>query len=319
MPHVVVAGKIHEAGIAVLRARPDVTIDIVDAVTREAYLPLLPRAHGLLLRTQPLTAADIETAPLLKIVARHGVGYDVVDTAALDARGIPLAIVGDVNSRAVAEHTLMLMLAVARRTVIHDTAAKTGNWNLRNQFSATELDGKTLLVIGFGRIGRRVAELARAFGMAITAHDPNIDAAAIAAAGATPVGSLHAGLAQADVVSLHMPGVGGRAIIGAAELAMMKPTAIAINAARGGLIDESALDIALRQGKLAGAGLDVLVEEPPQPDHPLLHNPGITLSPHNAGLTQECARRMAIAAAQNILDCFDGKLDSRLVVNGAKG
>ena len=313
---VLVAGKIHSAGLAMLKQRPDVDVDFVEAVTNGAYLPLLPQAHGVLLRTQLMTAADIANAPNLKIVSRHGVGYDAVDVAALSDRKIPLAIVGDVNSRAVAEHTMMLMLAAARRTVAHHVASTTGNWNERNRFDSVELDGKALLILGFGRIGRRVAALAKAFGMTVTAFDPFVTPEQAAAQGAAHAADLALALAQADYVSVHMPG-GQGAMIGAAELAMMKPTAIIINAARGGLVDELALDQALRQRKLKAAALDVLTQEPPAANHPLLSNPHITISPHNAGLTEECAMRMAISAAQNILDCFDDKLDQKLVVNAA--
>jgi D-3-phosphoglycerate dehydrogenase / 2-oxoglutarate reductase len=312
---VLVAGKIHHAGLELLRSRSDFSVLYEEAVTTESYLRELPRANALLLRTQPLTAADIATAPNLKIVSRHGVGYDAVDVVALNARKIPLAIVGDVNSRAVAEHTLMLMLTAARRTVAHHMAATTGNWNERNRFDSTELDGKTLLVLGFGRIGRRVAELAKAFGMKVCAFDLFVTAEQMAALGVVHAESLTSGLAKADFISVHMPGGQNGAIIGAAELALMKPTTIIVNAARGGVVDEQALDQALRQRKLKAAALDVLTTEPPAPDHPLLSNPHVTISPHNAGLTEECAMRMSLSAAQNILDAFDGKLDRKLIVN----
>lgn len=317
MARVLVAGKIHHAGVELLRARADVTVDFVKPVTTEAYLPLLPAADAVLLRTQPMTAADIATAPKLKVVSRHGVGYDAVDVAALNARKIPLAIVGDVNSRAVAEHTLMLMLSAARRTVAHHVASTTGNWNERNRFDSTELDGKTLLILGFGRIGRRVAELAKVFGMSVTAFDPYVMAKQMAELGVVHAPDMVAALTGADYVSVHLPG-GKGPLIGAAELAAMKPSAIIVNAARGGIIDELALDKALRERKLRAAALDVLVQEPPATDHPLLSNPHITISPHNAGLTEECAMRMSIAAAQNILDALDGKLDRKLIVNADK-
>jgi D-3-phosphoglycerate dehydrogenase / 2-oxoglutarate reductase len=315
-PHrVLIAGKVHDAGIMLLRQRADIAIDFVEAVTAEAYLPFLPEAHAVLLRTQPLTARELATAPNLKIVSRHGVGYDAVDVAALTARRIPLAIVGDVNSRAVAEHTLMLMLTAARRTVAHHIAATTGNWNERNRFDSTELDSKTLLILGYGRIGRRVAELAKAFGMKVHAYDPYVSAEQMAATGVVHAESLTSNLSLVDFITVHMPGGHKGPIIGANELAVMKPTAIIINAARGGVIDEMALDQALRQRKLKAAALDVLSIEPPAADHPLLSNPHVTISPHNAGLTEECAMRMSVSAAQNILDAFDGKLDRKLVVN----
>jgi D-3-phosphoglycerate dehydrogenase / 2-oxoglutarate reductase len=314
MAVVLVAGKIHHAGLALLRARSDVELVYVEAVTAEAYLPYLPAADAVLLRTQPVTAANIATAPKLKIVSRHGVGYDAVDVAALNARNIPLAIVGDVNSRAVAEHTLMLMLSAARRTVAHHLAATTGNWNERNRFDSAELDGKTLLVLGFGRIGRRVAELAKAFGMRVTAFDPYVTAQKMADLGIAHAPDMDDAFITADYITVHLPGGKGLQI-GGAELARMKPSAILVNAARGGIIDELALDTALRNRSLRAAALDVLEEEPPAVDHPLLTNPYVTISPHNAGLTEECAMRMSLSAAQNILDALDGKLDRQLVVN----
>ena len=317
MPHILVAGRLHGAGLAALEGADGFTFRLIDEISVESYAPFLGEADALLLRTQPLTAELVAQAPRLAIVSRHGVGYDAVDVAALNQRGIPLAIVGDVNSRAVAEHTLMLMLAAARRTAAHDHAARNGQWNIRNRFETSELDGKTLLVLGFGRIGRRVAELAQAFGMQVEAHDPFVDPAAMAKAGVRPAPNLMQALAQADVVSLHMPAASGGALIGRAELAAMKPTAILINAARGGLVDEMALDAALRDGRLRGAGLDVLVSEPPAVTHPLLSNERVTISPHAAGLTEECAARMATAAVRNILDWFRGTLDPRLVVNAA--
>ena len=310
---VLIAGKVHGAGVALLQQRPDIATDLVEAVTTEAYRPFLPNADAILIRTQPMKAAEIALAPKLKIVSRHGVGYDAIDVAALNARRIPLAIVGDVNSRAVAEHTLMLMLAAARRTVAHHIASTTGHWNERNRFDSTELDGKSLLVLGFGRIGRRVAELANAFGMVVSAFDPFVTAEQMAI-GVSYAPDMTNALATADYVAVHLPG-GQGPVIGAAELARMKSSAIIVNAARGGIVDELALDSALRERRLRAAALDVLAEEPPAQEHPLLNNPFITVSPHNAGLTEECAMRMSIAAAQNILDAFDGRLDRKLIVN----
>jgi len=315
MTHILVAGRLHQAGIDVLKQAKGFTYKLIDEVSVESYAPFIGEADGLVIRTQPLTAEVVATAPNLRVVSRHGVGYDAIDVAALNARKIALTIVGDVNSRAVGEHTLMLMLAAARRTAVHDAAARNGNWQIRNKFETVELDGKTLFLLGFGRIGRRVAELAKAFGMTVMAQDPFVDAAAMEKFGVTHVSDRKAGLAAADYVSLHLPGSRDGAAIGAAEIALMKPTAIIINAARGGLIDETALDSALREGRLGGAGLDVLAQEPPPRDHPLLSNDRVTISPHSAGLTNECAARMAVASVQNVIDFFEGRLDPALVVN----
>ncbi len=315
MPHILVAGKIHDQGIALLQRSAGFTFDLVNEISVESYAPLVGKADAIVIRTQPLSAAVIADAPKLAIVSRHGVGYDAVDVAALNARKIPLTIVGDVNSRAVAEHTVMLMLAAARRVVAHDQASRNGEWKVRNRFETRELDGNALLLFGFGRIGRRVAALAQAFGMTVVAHDPYARAEDAAALGVKLTADIDVALATADFVSLHVPALPGGPVLGARELALLKPTAIVINAARGGLIDEVALDTALRTGKIGGAALDVLVDEPPKPDHPLLGNPLVTISPHSAGLTDACAARMAISSVQNVIDHFAGTLDRRLVVN----
>ena len=318
MPHVLVAGRIHAAGLAVLSAAPDITFEVVDAVSTESYAPKISQADALLIRTQPLPASVIATAERLKIVSRHGVGFDSVDVPALDARGIPLTIVGDVNSRSVAEHTMALILALAKRVTVHDRATRTNDWECRNSFSATELWGKRLLLIGFGRIGQLVAGLANAFGMRVLAYDPFQGEATIRAAGAQPVETIAAGLPFADIVSLHVPKLGD-ALIGARELALMRPGSTLVNTARGGLIDEDALADALEAGRLAGAGLDVFVEEPPAAGSRLLRSDKVILSPHVAGITAECAARMGEVSAQNILDFFAGHLDPRLVVNKPLG
>lgn len=315
VPHVLVAGRIHPAGLDLLRGAAGVTVDVVEEVSTAAYAPRLPDADALLIRTQPLPAAVIATAGRLRVVSRHGVGYDAVDVPALEARGIPLAIVGDVNARPVAEHAMALMLALAKRTTAYDAATRDGRWGLRDGLAATELWNKHLLVVGFGRIGRLVAGLAVAFGMRVSVHDPFQAADTVRAAGAEPVGSLADGLRAADVVSLHVPRAAGGPLIGAAELALMRPGAWLVNTARGDLVDEAALAEALEAGRLGGAGLDVFAREPPAADAPLLRSDRTVLSPHAAALTRECAARMSEAAARNILDFFDGRLDPRLVVN----
>ncbi len=315
MPHVLVAGRIHQAGIDVLRAAPGFTFDLVDEVSTESYAPKMPDADALLIRTQPLPASVIETAPHLQVVSRHGVGHDSVDATALTARRIPLAVVGDVNSRAVAEQTFALMLALAKRVTTHDRAVREGNWSLRNSFSARELGDRRLLLVGYGRIGRLVGDMARAFGMHVMVHDPFQTADAIGTMGAEPVGSLADGLAVADVVSLHLPKSGTKALIGAEELALMRRDAFLINTGRGGLVDEEALADALDAGRLGGAGIDVFVAEPPVGQDRLLRSDRAILSPHIAGLTEECTIRMGEVAARNIVDFFAGRLDPKLVVN----
>lgn len=315
MPHVLVAGRIHPVGLDLLRATAGVTVEAIDEVSTASFAPFLPRADALLIRTQPLPGNVIADAARLKIVSRHGVGYDTIDVPALDAKGIALAIVGDVNSRPVAEHAFSLMLALVKRTTFYDAATRNGDWNVRNSFSAAELWGKRLFLVGFGRIGRIVAGMATAFGMVIIAYDPFLSPEQIRAAGAEPVSSIPEGLRGADIVSLHVPKASDGFLIGATELALMRPTALLINTARGDLVDGDALADALDAGALAGAGLDVFSAEPPDRDTRLLAAQNTVLSPHTAALTRECAARMSEAAARNILDFFTGRLSPELIVN----
>lgn len=314
MPHLLIAGKLHPSGLELLRRAP-VTFDYVEEISEPSFQAFLPKADGLVIRTQPLSAASIASAPGLKIVSRHGVGYDAVDVPALNARGIPLCIVGDVNSSGVAEHAMMLILAATHRLIAADRATRAGDWGWRNGLQTQEVSGKRLLILGFGRIGQKLAGLARAFGMEVHAYDPFLPADRWPD-GAVRETNLLQALAQADAVSLHLPRA-DRAVLGAAEFAVMKRSAVVVNTARGGLVDEVALAEALRAGRLGGAGIEVFEAEPPAADHPLFGLPQAVLTPHNAALTLECAERMALASVQNVLDFFAGKLDPALIVNKA--
>ena len=316
MPHILVAGKLHPAGLALLDATTGVTYTHVEEISEESYQPYLEQADGMVIRTQPMTAASVAKAAKVQIVSRHGVGYDAVDVAALNARGIPLCIVGDVNSVSVAEHAMMQILACAKQLIRSDRAVRNGPWGWRNKLEQGEVSGKTLLIIGYGRIGRHLATMASAFGMKIAAHDPYLAAKGWPEGNVTCAADLSAALAQADFVSVHIPKA-DKPIIGAAELASMKRGAIIVNTARGGIVDEAALADALRSGQIAAAALDVFDAEPPAADHPLLAFDQVILTPHTAGLTAEAAERMAVSSVQNVLDFFAGQLDPALVVNAA--
>ncbi|MGY4752548.1 hydroxyacid dehydrogenase [Pannonibacter sp. Q-1] len=317
MPHVLIAGKLHPSGIELLSSAPGITFDYVEEVSEESYAPLIGRADGLVIRTQPLSAQTIAQAERLKIVSRHGVGYDAVDLASLNSRKIALAIVGDVNSVSVAEHAMMLLLAAAKRAVRADRSVRVGNWSWRNGLEACELSGGRLLVIGYGRIGRHLARMAAAFGMEVRAHDPFLEKQGWPEGPVAPARDLREGLGWADAVSVNVPKA-ERPVIGAEELAVMKPTAILVNTARGGVVDEAALISALQDGRIAAAGIDVFDEEPPAADNPFFALDQVILSPHIAGLTAECGERMAVSSVQNVLDFFAGRIDPALVVNGAQ-
>jgi D-3-phosphoglycerate dehydrogenase len=310
---ILVINRIHPDGLALLRSRA--AVDVVESGDADEIRARISAADAVVLRTSPLRADAIACAPHLKVVSRHGVGYDNVDVAALTARRIPLAVVGPVNAVSVAEHAMFLLLAAAKRGVVNDRAVRSGDWDVRDALAAVELAGKTLVVVGFGRIGRAVAARAEAFGMRILAYDPILDPTAVDPT-VELAQSLDEALAAADAVSLHLPfGPGTHNLIDAARLARMKPSAILVNTARGGLVDEAALADALRAGRLAAAGLDVFAEEPPAPDDPLIALDNVVLSPHAAALTTDCAIRMSMVAARNCLDGLDGRVDPALVVN----
>lgn len=314
MPHILIAGKLHPAGLALMDQSPGITYDHVEAISEDSYQPYLAGADGMVIRTQPLGAASVAKATRLTVVSRHGVGYDAVDVAALNARGIPLCVVGDVNSVSVAEHAMMQILACAKQLIRADRAVRHGPWGWRNRLDQGEVAGKTLLIIGYGRIGRHLARMAAGFGMKIAGYDPYLLTHGWPDGPAVPVSDLTKGLALADFVSVHIPKADGP-IIGATEMAQMKPGAIIVNTARGGIVDEAALVDALQTGHIAAAALDVFDTEPPLADHPLLSFDQVILTPHTAGITREAAERMAIVSVQNVLDHFAGRLDPALIVN----
>ena len=314
MPHILLAGKLHPSALALLDATDGVTYDHVEDISEDSYAPLMHKADGLVIRTQPLTAETLALAPNLQIVSRHGVGYDAVDVKAVSARGLPLTIVGDVNSRAVAEHTMTLLLAASRRLLRYDAACRGGRpWGYRNSLEAQEVYSKTLLIVGYGRIGRQLARMAAAFDISVTVFDPYLPADADLT-GVTRSDDLPSVLSQADFISLHVPAT-GKPLLGADEIATLKSSAVVLNAARGGLIDDAALATALRENRLLGAGIDVFAHEPPAPDHAYADVDTAILTPHSAGMSLECAERMAMSSVQNVLDCFNDQLNTDLVVN----
>lgn len=314
MTHILIAGKLHPSGLDLLNAAKDVTYDYVEDITEESYRPLIHKADALVIRTQPLSAATLAQANRLKLVSRHGVGFDAVDLEALNARGIPLSIVGDVNSVSVAEHSMMLLMAAAKRAVLAHKSLTENNWGWRTRLEAVELHGKKLLIVGYGRIGRHLARMASTFGMEIRASDPFLEKHGWPPdAVAKPI-DLLAGLAWADMVSINAP-KSDRPLLGSEEFAQLKPGAIVVNTARGGVVDESALIAALKSGQVAAAGVDVFEDEPPPKTNELFRLDQVILSPHVAGLTVEAAERTAVSSVQNALDFFNGSLDRKLIVN----
>lgn len=265
---------------------------------------------GIISRTLPLRAELIASARCLRAISRHGIGYDNVDIEAAARRQIPVSIAAGSNAQSVAELALGLMLALARNVASGNAAIRAGEWPRSG--AGMQLAGKTLGLIGYGRIARLLAGMAKSIGMTVLAYDPTgpIDQANRAE-------SIDALLSAADIISLHCPLTNAtRNLIDARAIALMRPRAILINTARGGLIDESALAAALDAGRLAGAGLDTLAEEPPSRSNPLLARSDVLLTPHIGGNTDAALDATARSAAENLLALLDGTpIDPALVVN----
>jgi D-3-phosphoglycerate dehydrogenase len=251
---------------------------------------------------------DFEKAARLRVVAKHGVGVDNIDCVAATARGVPVLWTPGANSNAVAEHTLGLLLALARKLEDASRALKMGKPFVREEFEGVELAGRVLGVVGLGRIGSRVAQKAAlGLGMRVLAHDPYVERAP------------HAGLVElcerlddllreADFLSLHVPLTDEtRRMIDARALALLPAGARLVNTARGAVVDEAALVEALRSGRLAGAGLDVFEEEPLPASHPLASAPNVILTPHVAGMTREAMERVSEETAEGVLAVLQGR------------
>jgi len=305
------------AGIrSTLDGRDDVEAVQFTELSEENILQHVGEYDAALLSIAPFTPRIIEKATRMKIVARHGVGYDAVDVPALTKAGIPLAVVGTANAVTVAEHALFFILALAKRAVLYDREVRKGNWNVRYDTPAYDIAGRSVLILGYGRIGRRLVPRLKAMEMDVFVHDPYVVQDAIVTAGATPVEDWRAALPEMDFLSVNCPkNEETNGMVGQAELASMKPTAFVVNTARGNIVDEKALYEALKANVIAGAGIDPFVVEPATPDDPLFQLDNIIVSPHSAGVTQESLFRMGAVAAQNILDCFDGRLNPDNVIN----
>jgi D-3-phosphoglycerate dehydrogenase / 2-oxoglutarate reductase len=257
---------------------------------------------AILSRQGPVTAAAMEAAPNLRIIARHGVGVDDVDVAEAQRRGILVTRAPGSNTQAVAEHAFALLLALAKSLPLLSSQVADGGWR-KAETKVRDVAGLRLGLVGCGAIGQAVARLAAPFSVSVAAYDP----AAPDCPGIARVSTLHELLVQSDVLSLHLPLLPAtRHLIGAAELALLPAGAMVLNTARGGLIDEAALHAAIEAGHLAGAGLDVFEDEPPPKDHPLRLHPRVICTPHVAGVTDGSLVNMGVMAAECIVAVLQG-------------
>lgn len=309
---ILVAEKLAPEGVELLRA--DHEVDVRVGLPREEFLAALPDYDALLVRSGVKADAEaISAGSRLTVIGRAGVGVDNIDVEAATAAGITVVNAPTGNTTAAAEHTLALLFALARRVPAADASMHAGRWD-RAAFMGRELVGKTLGVIGLGKIGMAVADRAGALGMDIVGFDPYVTEEAATRHGIRllPLTDI---LKEADAITVHVPKTKDTTnLISTDELAAMKPDAFVINVARGGIIDEAALAAALEAGTIAGAAIDVYSSEPPPDDNPLRSAPNAILTPHLGASTEEAQTRVAVEAAEQVRDVLAGR-PARYAIN----
>jgi D-3-phosphoglycerate dehydrogenase len=303
-PRVLVTEPIHRVGWDLLATETEAVA--WPGQEKEPLGKAMEAAQAVLVRVVRLPAESIRGAKQLRIIAKHGVGYDNIDVSAATACGVVLTNTPTANSLSVAEHALALLLAVARRIGESNRDLTLGKMRTQKSYQGIELSGKVMGIIGVGGAGLHLARIAgRGLSMRVIGYDPYKDPWPEGVERCRELGAL---LAEADFLSIHVPLTQEtRNLIGPTALAQMKTTCVLVNTARGGIVDEAALDQAIRSGRLGGAGLDVVVEEPLKVEHPLVGLPNVILTPHMAGVTEEAMMNMARTAAQDILRVLRGE------------
>lgn len=302
---VLVTDKLAEEGLEILRGQPGLEVVVNTKLDPKALREALKDADGIVIRSgTQLTAEVLQDQPRLKVIVRAGVGVDNIDVPTATRQGIVVMNTPGGNTVSTAEHTMALMLALSRNVAKANDSLKGGKWD-RNKFTGTQLGGKTLGIVGLGRVGLAVAKRAQGFDMRVIGFDPFLSADRAAEFGIESVSPLDDLWGQCDYITLHTPlSAETRDLIGKAELEKMKPGVRIINCARGGLIDEPALAEALTAGKVAGAAVDVFEPEPPPTDNVLVNHPLVLVTPHLAASTEEAQISVAVEAARLLSDFF---------------
>ena len=296
-----IVGTIHQKGLDLLHEHKFDFIEISDT-SPENLNKELRNIDGIILRTAQLPNEVLDNCPKIKIISRHGVGYDNVDINYLNKRNIALAITGTSNAVSVSEHVMALFLHLTKIIILSDELTRKGQFQNKGQLpDFYELYKKNVLIFGFGRIGQAVAKCCLGFEMSVYVFDPFVESALIESMGCNPI-SKEEGLKISDYISVHLPlNKETNNFISSDEFKLMKPNCILVNTARGGVVNEQKLYEALNQKKIAGAGLDVFEQEPPQKNNPLFNLSNAIFTPHNAALTLECRERMAIESSENVV------------------
>ena len=316
MKKILIIQPIHEAGIELLKNNINYEFEIIEDTEISSLKSKIVNCDAVSIRTAKLPAEAINVTKNLQIISRHGVGYDNIDLKSSKDKNITIAITAKANAIAVAEHVMFLLLSISKRKNMYDDSVKTGKFNERNRLPKTvELWNKNILIAGFGRIGKALIKRCLGFEMNVFVYDPFVSSDVIENIGGKKVENLEDSVKKMDAVSLHVPLTEKtKNLINYELLKTMKKNCIIINAARGGIVNETDLDKALNENLIFGAGIDVFEKEPPDDNNPLLKNEKVFLSPHTASFTEECMTRMGIETIQNIIDFFDEKLDKSKIV-----
>lgn len=316
MKNILIIQPIDKSGIEILENHPDYNFEIIDGTDLEEIKKKIIECDGISIRTAKLPAEVIRGAKNLKIISRHGVGYDNIDLEAAKEKNITISITATANAVAVAEHVMFMLLNISKRKDMYDKTVKSGRFNDRNKLPKTiELWNKNILIMGFGRIGKSLIKRCIGFEMNVYVYDPFVSKEEIESLGGKKIEDLKEGVKKMDALTLHMPlNEKTKNIINYEVLKNMKKNCIIINASRGGIINENDLNKSLNENRIFGAGLDVFDTEPPDNDNPLLKNDKTFLSPHTAAFTEECMVRMGKETIQNIIDFFDKKLEKSKIV-----
>jgi D-3-phosphoglycerate dehydrogenase / 2-oxoglutarate reductase len=312
---ILLSKPIHPRALKLLEGKVEL-VTLADS-TDECTRRMVADADGVILRTNiSFTREIIAAAARCRIISRTGVGVDNVDVAAATEKGIMVCNTPGVNTVSVAEQTLALILGCAKRLLPMDRAVRTGNWKIRNAAATVDLESKVLGLVGLGRIGVEVARRCRAFSMSVIGFDPLVKTAE----GIEVRADIEEVFREADFISLHVPYTQEtHHLAGARLLGLMKGDAFLINTSRGSVVDEMALVDLLTAGGIAGAGLDVLEQEPPSPENGLFCLENVLLTPHSAALSRECEMKVAIEAAQAVLDFVEGRVPKAVFNRGMLG
>jgi len=318
MPKIAIVDKIHEDGIKLLEKNSKFEYEIIEDLSKENLLSKLPAFDGITLRRGKIDSQILEKCKKLKVISRHGVGYDNVDIKYLKKNDITLLVTATTTSVSPAEHIMFMLLNISKGYDLYDKSVRNGEFtsvmHMKNN-NTFELSNKKILIIGFGRIGRQLIKRCLGFEMEVYAYDPFVDRKTIESFGGTKIDDLNAGLKEVDIISLSVPLTKKtQNMINMEKIKMMKESAVIINTSRGGVVNEKDLNEALDKKIIYGAGLDVFEKEPPDEKNPLLKNKKTILSPHAATFTKECKSTMSIETVQNVIDFFENKLKKTMIV-----